>query len=100
MLEKIKNLEIITFNDLIQYIDNNYNYQNTAFQNGNLFNTINENQGSGKVFYFGQQEQLTKEQTLYCFGEHYQDVLNNPNGDSHQNIRNFMQFGWEGIEFK
>jgi hypothetical protein len=99
MLNKIKNLEIIKFNDLMEYIDNNYNYQNTAFKNGNIFNKIDENQGSGKVFYFASENNLTKEQTLFCFGEHYQDVLSDKDGDSHQNIRNFMEFGWSGIDF-
>jgi hypothetical protein len=27
-------------------------------------------------------------------------VLENLEGDDHQNIRNFMKYGWEGIQFK
>jgi hypothetical protein len=27
------------------------------------------------------------------------DVLKNPNGTDHQNIRNFIEFGWDGISF-
>jgi hypothetical protein len=43
---------------------------------------------------------LTKEQTLPLFGEFYRDdVLKKPHGTDHQNIRNFMKFGWEGITF-
>jgi hypothetical protein len=40
---------------------------------------------------------LNEEQTLFCFGQFYQVVLNNPTGDDHQNIRNFMLYGWKGI---
>ncbi|MFK7815738.1 MAG: HopJ type III effector protein, partial [Gammaproteobacteria bacterium] len=28
------------------------------------------------------------------------DVLQNPEGDNHQNIRNFMKTGWGGITFE
>jgi len=27
-------------------------------------------------------------------------LLQNPDGDNHQNIRNFMTFGWDGIRFQ
>ena len=30
---------------------------------------------------------------------YHQDVLNDQGGSGHQNIRNFMQYGWEGIQF-
>lgn len=43
---------------------------------------------------------MSKDETLALFGDFYRvDVLGNPNGEDHQNIRNFMQFGWDGIEF-
>ena len=43
---------------------------------------------------------LNKDQTLHCFGNVYrEDVLNNPNGKNHQNIRYFMTQGWQGIHF-
>lgn len=99
MLKKIQNLEIIKFSDLIDLIDNDYNYQNCSFKNGDIVNKIDENQGSGKVFYFAKENNLNQEQTLLCFGEYYQDVLTDKNGNSHQNIRNFIKYGWNGIEF-
>ncbi len=41
------------------------------------------------------------EETLLLFSEFYrEDVLKNPEGTDHQNIRNFMKFGWEGIVFE
>jgi hypothetical protein len=43
---------------------------------------------------------LGKKETLACFGSYYtKDVLENPNGTDHQNIRNFMIGGWDGISF-
>ena len=32
--------------------------------------------------------------------EPYQYGLGNPEGIDHQNIRNFMEFGWEGVVFE
>ncbi|WP_246859033.1 HopJ type III effector protein [Chitinophaga sp. XS-30] len=38
--------------------------------------------------------------TLCLFAEHYQSVLNNPDGSDHQNIRQFMTHGWPGVVFE
>lgn len=90
----------ITFVDTISVIDANYTFTETAFRNGELQNEASQNSGSCKLFSFAQLHELTKEQTLQCFGDYYRiDVLQNPIANNHQNIRNFMQFGWEGIEF-
>jgi len=44
---------------------------------------------------------LDAQQTLACFGDYYRvDVLQNPEGVDHQNIRNFMTYGWDGVAFK
>lgn len=41
---------------------------------------------------------LTKEQTLNGFGGYYrEDVLKNPQGTDHEQIRNFMNHGWDGV---
>lgn len=89
----------IQFSDVISYIDQYYQHTPTAFDNGNQHNEEQQNQGSAKVLYFAQLNQLTPEQTLSLFAEHYQSVLKNPNGDDHQNIRQFMQHGWSGVKF-
>ncbi|MCB0450192.1 MAG: HopJ type III effector protein, partial [Confluentibacter sp.] len=35
-----------------------------------------------------------------CFGKFYfEEVLNDPNGTGHQNIRNFIKTGFEGLRF-
>ena len=84
-----------------EVIDALYNFTPTEFKNGNTVNLENQNNGSCKLFAFAKIQKFTKEETLMCFGKFYtQDVLKNPEGDDHQNIRNFINFGWNGIEFK
>jgi hypothetical protein len=88
------------FFEVINVIDTNYTFTPTRFINGELVNESHENQGSCKVFSFAKLHQLTPEQTLACFGDFYrQDVLMHPEKQDHQNIRNFIRTGWEGIKF-
>ena len=101
-LEQLQeNPKSITFQDTINVIEENYDFTPTAFQNGNQHNSTGENNGSCKIFSFAKLQNLSKEATLTCFGSYYfEDVLKNPDGNDHQNIRNFMQFGWDGIHFE
>jgi len=90
----------ITFEDTMAVIESNFDFTPTAFQNGDLKNESGQNSGSCKLFFFAKRMELTKEETLHCFGAYYrEDVLQDPNGSGHQNIRNFMENGWEGISF-
>ncbi len=96
--------ETLSFNDSIAMIHKFYIYTPTNFSNGLgencLQNSAGTNEGSCKIFAFAKLHQLDKSQTLNLFGDFYhQDTLNNPNGNEHQNIRNFMQYGWEGVKF-
>ncbi len=92
--------DAIEFNDTMAVIDENYHFQVTAFKNGSLLNEEGENSGSCKLFAFAQLQQLSQQQTLDCFGTYYRvDVVNHPEADNHQNIRNFMRYSWSGIEF-
>ncbi len=91
----------IGFKDTMHVIEENYQFTETEFKNGDTNNAAGQNSGSCKVFAFAQLHQLTQQETLALFGEFYRkDVLENPDGDDHQNIRNFIQHGWQGIEFK
>ncbi|MEN8703360.1 MAG: HopJ type III effector protein [Polaribacter sp.] len=94
-----KNKSDILFSEVIEVIENYYIFKPTAFKNGNLENKAEENSGSCKIFAFALQQKLSKEETLLCFGEHYRNVLENKDGTSHQNIRNFMKFGYESLTF-
>ena len=88
------------FADVIAFIEARYQHMPTAFQNGAQFNAATENQGSAKVFSFAQLEGLNQADTLSLFAEHYASVLATPEGTDHQNIRQFMQNGWDGVKFE
>lgn len=90
----------LLFSETMQVIDENYTFSPTAFTNGEIYNKAGENSGSCKLFAFAMHQKFTKEETLFCFGEHYKNVLENVNGTSHQNIRNFMNTGFEGLSFE
>ncbi len=89
----------VNFNDVITLIDSLYNFTETAFTNGSQKNNAGENNGSCKIFAFAKLQSFNKEETLACFGQYYQDVLNTPEKSDHQNIRQFIQNGWDGIVF-
>lgn len=92
--------EAITFSETMVVIEDNYHFTPTAFKNGTLENEAGENSGSCKLFAFAKAQGLQKEATLACFGQFYfEEVLKNPNGTGHQNIRNFMKTGFEGLSF-
>jgi len=97
---ELAELQKLPFKEIIAYIDNNFEYTASSFKNGVLVNAENENQGSAKTFYFAKLNNLSVEDTLKLFAEHYQAVLDDKDGSSHQNIRNFMKTGWEGILFE
>ena len=100
-LEKLNQTpETIAFAETISVIEENYTFEPTAFENGMLHNAAGENSGSCKLFAFAEMQNLSEKQTLSCFGAYYyEDVLKNPEEMNHQNIRNFMKTGWEGIAF-
>ena len=90
----------IAFSDVIAFIETYYQHQPAAFKNGDTYNEATQNQGSAKVFAFAQLNNLSSEDTLYLFAEHYKSVLANPDGADHQNIRQFMIYGWPGVVFE
>ena len=101
-IEKLKtDARNVSFEETIAVIDANYSFTPTAFSNGNQINKERENNGSCKIFAFAKLNQLNQLQTLTCFGScYFDDVLKNPEGIDHQNIRNFIEFGWDGIHFE
>ena len=89
------------FSRTMEVIDENYCFEPTAFKNGAIENKAGENNGSSKIFAFAELQQLDKDHTLACFGSYYfDDLLENPAGTGHANIRNFMKTGWDGIKFR
>ena len=88
------------FADVLAFIEARFQHTPTAFQNGTQLNAATENQGSAKVFSFAKIEGLNAEDTLSLFAEHYASVLATPEATDHQNIRQFIQNGWDGIKFE
>jgi len=99
ILEKLMNDEA-NFADVIAFIEDNYTYTASAFTNGNQENAADQNQGSAKVLAYAKLNNLSQEDTLKLFAEHYNAVIETPNGTDHNNIRQFMENGWNGVSFE
>lgn len=100
LINKAKQAEKLVFSEVIETIDANYTFTPTYFKNGEVVNEANTNNGSCKVFSFAKKHDLNAQETVFLFGEHYTKVLETPDENDHQNIRNFLKFGWEGIAFE
>jgi len=102
LLYTLKNTpQRVEFEQVMEVIAAHYHYTPTTFRNGDLVNLAATNEGSCKIFSFAQLHQLNVAQTLACFGTYYrQDVLENPQGQDHQNIRHFIIHGFSGIGFE
>ncbi|WP_319557576.1 HopJ type III effector protein [Thiomicrorhabdus sp.] len=99
LITALKN-SAVDFKTVMQVIETEYEFSPTAFKNGDTFNEADTNNGSCKIFAFAKLNQLSQQQTLNAFGDFYtRDVLQHPENNDHQNIRNFILHGWEGIEF-
>lgn len=105
LLSKIFNQpEQISFDETIDAITQYYLYTPSRFSNGSsgdcIVSEAGSNEGSCKIFAFAKINNLSKQQTLHCFGDYYRhDVLQNPQSKDHANIRNFIIHGWQGIQF-
>ena len=114
VLEALKELSMqefglanVKFTEVMAKIDELYDHNpQFGYSSGvgtDGFETENKagtNMGSNKVFYFAKMHDFTEEMTLRLFCEHYQDVLDTPDGQSHLNIRSFMKNGWAGVRFE
>lgn len=87
------------FADTLAFINEHYHYQPSAFTNGPVSNDADQNQGSCKLLAMARDQQLSDQQALQCFAEHYQAVLQAPDGEDHANIRALMQHGLADVVF-
>jgi hypothetical protein len=92
--------QTLEFTDVLAAIDAEFEFTPSAFVNGELQNGEHENQGSCKVLCFAHKAGLSEGHALRLFAEHYRDVKADPNGSSHQNIRQFMKHGWHKVSFE
>jgi len=101
-MNKLKELlkctpEKIEFDQVMQVIEENYNYTPTRFTNGEGNDQVTNEADRNS---FAQLNNLNEKQTLACFGNYYrEDVLAHPENTDHANIRNFIKYGWRGIHF-
>ncbi len=105
LLQKITQQQPVDFAETLCVIQAHYQYRPCRFSNGQggqtLVNPAGTNEGSCKIFAFAKIHGLNEQQTLALFGDYYRlDVLGDPTGTSHPNIRNFIKFGWAGISFE
>mmetsp|Transcript_22985 Transcript_22985/g.38474 ORF Transcript_22985/g.38474 Transcript_22985/m.38474 type:complete len:216 (+) Transcript_22985:67-714(+) len=95
--EAIKTGKETTLDETLTLLDKHYDYFEVPFTCGEVTNQPNENKGSAKILSFGLMTGMTEEQTLSLFGEVYRDL--SPDGQDHQNVRNFAKFGWAKVVF-
>jgi len=89
----------LTFDEVIALIDKYYESGLIEFKNGDMVNPAGTNEGSAKILSYAALSDLDKASTLKLWGQFYREVVADPNGESHQNIRNFMKYGWDGVSF-
>ena len=104
-IEQVKKGTRVSFKETMAAVEENYIYTPVQFSNGlgddPVVNFPGTNEGSCKIFALGKRFGLAKEETLSLFGELYwKDVVENPGGTDHANIRTFLRDGWEGIRFE
>jgi hypothetical protein len=93
--------EKIEFTNTMAVIDTLYAFTPVRFHNGGFINEVGDNVGSCKLLAFAKLHGFNEVEVLACFGAYYRDdVLKHPNNTDHQNIRHFMQTGWEGVCFE
>ena len=99
-LAKLQNApDTLMLDDTLNTIDALYEFTPVAFSNGSMHNRAGEAVRSCKLYTFARLHHLTEQQTLTCFGEHYREVLAEPEGTNHMTIRIFMLQGWSGLSF-
>lgn len=86
------------FGNTIQAIDSILETEPVDFVNGEVPNTSGENLWSLKVLAFGKMMWFHTQEVLSMFWEYYREVIDNPDGNSHQNIRALQKTGIECVD--
>jgi hypothetical protein len=84
----------------LAFINEWFEFTPTAFRNGTVANSAEQNQGSCRVLALALMQNLSGEQALKCFGEHYRDVLATPGRDNHHNLRRLQADSLADIHFE
>ena len=91
--------EHFAFAETLAFVAEHYDYQPSAFRNGEVENAAGQNEGSCKTLGLALLEDLSDQEALQCFGEHYRSVVATPEGSDHGNIRNLIAHGLAGVKF-
>lgn len=87
------------FSETLAFVAEHYDYQPSAFRNGDVENAAGQNEGSCKTLGLAVLEGFSQDEALRAFGEHYRSVVATPDGSDHGNIRALMAHGLEGVAF-
>ena len=85
--------------DVIAVIDSEFEYTDVGFSVGAIDNKPGTNVKSSKILSYAYLTKMDTETALKCYGEVYREVKNDPDGDSHGNIRALMKGGTECVKF-
>lgn len=88
------------FSETLAFVTAHYDYQPSAFRNGDVENAAGQNEGSCKTLGLALLEGFSNDEALRAFGEHYRSVLATPEGSDHGNIRALMAHGLDGVKFE
>jgi hypothetical protein len=100
LLRKVRtDASSLMFAETLEAIELGFEFFGVKFSCGDVVSSSSENTGSSKVLSMAILVGLTDAETLACFGEHYRDVLADPSGASHANIRALMATGLAGVKF-
>lgn len=91
--------EHFAFAETLAFIAEHYDYQPSAFRNGEVSNAAGQNEGSCKTLGMAVLEGLSDREALLAFGEHYRSVVATPDGSDHGNIRALIAYGLAGVKF-
>lgn len=94
----------LVFQDVMAMIRRHYECTPVAFSTGRdterqVDNAAGANAASCLLLSFARRLGLDMATTLALYGEHYRDVLADPQGKSHANIRALLTNGWAGVTF-
>ena len=88
------------FSETLAFVAEHYDYQPSAFRNGDVENAAGQNEGSCKTLGLALLEGFSQDEALRAFGEHYRSVLATPQGNDHGNIRALMSHGLQRVTFE
>lgn len=103
-LRQPESLKPMMFQDVMSVLRRHYEFAPTAFSTGKgtareTRNAAGSNSASCLLLAAARRLGFSEPETLALYREHYRDVIADPDGSAHANIRAFMANGWQGVEF-